>query len=254
MTNTPYSIELHLLVTDPELCTALELYSDGRERHDFATASMRIGALALAQAQGRIDAERVRAEGDRLLEKMGRELREYQQSVAEQIGGCLKEYFDPENGCFNKRVESLIRKDGELEQLLRGQIGGEGSELATLLAGHVGHDSPLMQLLDPEATDGLLSSLAVSLEKTLGEQRERILTEFSLDNKEGALSRLVAELAELHGEVGEALEKRIGEVTSEFSLDREDSALSRLVAVSRKRNSRSAANSPWTRRTRRLHD
>jgi hypothetical protein len=86
-----------------------------------------------------------------------------------------------------------------------------------------------MQLLDPNASDGLLGSLAGSVEKTLAEQREQILSEFSLDNKEGALSRLVAELAEHHGEVSEALEKRIGEVMAEFSLDREDSALSRLV-------------------------
>ena len=223
------SIELRLLITDPDLCGALEVHEEGHHRHDFAVASMKIGALALEQARGRIDAERVRAEGDRLLENLGRALSEHQRSVAEQIGTCLKDYFDPESGRFNERVERLVRKDGELEGLLRSQIGGEGSELAKTLAGHVGEHSPLMQLLDPEASDGILGSLAISVEKTLGEQRERILSEFSLDNKEGALSRLVAELAEHHGEVGEALEKRIGEVMAEFSLDREDSALSRLV-------------------------
>lgn len=223
------SIELQLLITDPDLCGALEAHEEGRERHDFAVASMKIGSLALEQARGRIDADRVRAEGDRLLEHLGRSLSEHQRSVADQIGACLKDYFDPESGRFNERVERLIRKDGELERLLRNQIGSEGSELAQTLAGHVGEHSPLMQLLDPEASDGLLGSLAVSVEKTLGDQRERILSEFSLDNKEGALARLVAELVEHHGEVGEALEKRIGEVIAEFSLDREDSALSRLV-------------------------
>ena len=39
----------------------------------------------------------------------------------------------------------------------------------------------------------------------------------------------MAELKKNHGEIGEALQKRIGEVTDEFSLDKEDSALSRLV-------------------------
>ncbi len=223
------SIELQLIVSDRDLCAALEPHPDGRERHDFAIASMKIGALALTQAQGRIDAERVRAEGDRLLENLGQALSHHQRTVAEQIGTCLKGYFDPKSGRFNERVERLIRRDGELERLLRSQIGSEGSELAQTLAGHLGEHSPLMQLLDPEASEGLVGSLAVSVEKTLGEQRERILSEFSLDNKEGALSRLVVELAEHHGEVSEALEKRIGEVMAEFSLDREDSALSRLV-------------------------
>jgi hypothetical protein len=122
-----------------------------------------------------------------------------------------------------------VRKDGELERVLRSQIGGDGSELARTLASHVGEHSPLMQLLDPAASEGLLGSLAAALEKTLGEQRQRILCEFSLDNDEGALARLVAELTQHHGEVAEALRERIDAVVGEFSLDREDSALSRLV-------------------------
>jgi hypothetical protein len=164
-----------------------------------------------------------------LLENLGHALAEHQRGFANQIGGCLKDYFDPESGRFNERVERLIRKDGELERLLRSQIGGDGSELAQTLAGHMGEHSPLMQMLDPEASDGLVSALATSVEKTLNDQRERILSEFSLDNKEGALSRLVVELVEQHGEVGESLGNRIHEVMAEFSLDREDSALSRLV-------------------------
>ena len=52
---------------------------------------------------------------------------------------------------------------------------------------------------------------------------------FSLDNKEGALSRLIDELKENHGEVSVAPQERIDAVTAEFSLDKEDSALSRLV-------------------------
>lgn len=227
---TTWDLEIVLHLTDPELCTELERHPGGRARHDYAAGALRIGVLALRQAQGRIDAERVRAEGDRLLENLGQALAEHQRTIADHIGACLKDYFDPSSGRFSERVERLIRKDGELEQLLRGQIGSDGSELARTLAVHVGEHSPLMQLLDLEASDGFLGSLAGSVEKTLVEQRERMLLEFSLDNKQGALSRLVTELAEHHGEVGEALEKRMGEVMAEFSLDREDSALSRLVA------------------------
>ena len=50
-----------------------------------------------------------------------------------------------------------------------------------------------------------------------------------MDNKEGALSRLIDELKENHGEVSVALQERIDAVMAEFSLDKEDSALSRLV-------------------------
>ena len=93
----------------------------------------------------------------------------------------------------------------------------------------MGKDSPLMRTLDPEATTGLIQQLTQSTEATLVQQKEAILKEFSLDNVEGALTRLVTELKTKHGEVGDALDKRISEVTGEFSLDNEDSALSRLM-------------------------
>ena len=93
----------------------------------------------------------------------------------------------------------------------------------------MGKGSPLMQTLDPGSSDGLISLLAKSTDETLTMQRDRILSEFSLDNGDGALSRLVVELKNNHGEVSEALRERVDVVTSEFSLDKEDSALSRLM-------------------------
>jgi hypothetical protein len=56
-----------------------------------------------------------------------------------------------------------------------------------------------------------------------------VLREFSLDNKDGALARMIRELTGTHGQLTEALGKKIDTVIGEFSLDKEDSALSRLV-------------------------
>ena len=56
-----------------------------------------------------------------------------------------------------------------------------------------------------------------------------MLREFSLDNKDGALARMIGELTNNHGQLTEALEKKIDAVVDEFSLDKEDSASSRLV-------------------------
>ncbi len=60
-------------------------------------------------------------------------------------------------------------------------------------------------------------------------ERNRILAEFSLDNKESALSRMVVELSEKNGRLTGDLTSKIDEVVKEFSLDKDDSALSRLV-------------------------
>ena len=246
------TVELHLHIDDRELCEELSRYAEGRERHDFAVSAMRIGAIALRQAQGRIDAEQVRQEGDRFVENLGHALSRHQSEVVEQITGCLKGYFDPTSGLFNERVRLLVQEDGELERLIRGQIEGDGSVLVRTLDSHVGRESPLMQTLNPDSAVGLITLLTKSTEDTLDTQRERILTEFSLDNKEGALSRLIDELKENHGEVSVALQERIDAVTAEFSLDKEGfGSLSPRPKGSRGRSDKSAKSSPWMRRVRR---
>ena len=66
---------------------------------------------------------------------------------------------------------------------------------------HLGDQSPLMRVLDPQSANGLISLLAQATETTLSEQRNRILGEFSLDHEGSALQRLVAELRRSHGDV-----------------------------------------------------
>lgn len=223
-------MELNLQVSDPELVEALSEREDESERHDFAVSALKIGAIALRQAQGRIDAERIRQEGDRFIENMKRDLEEHRLGVTRQISDSLKDYFDPDSGRFNERVKRLIDDGGEIERVIRRQIGGDGSELVNTLAAHVGPSSLLMRTIDPNAADGLIRQLDETTKSALIQQQKVILDEFSLDNGSGALSRMVSELKEKHGEVGESLENRIGEVMAEFSLDKEDSALSRMVS------------------------
>ena len=226
------TVELHLKVTDPDLYAALSKREEPG-RSQLALAAMKIGVAALRQAQGQIDAHQIRDAGERVITEMSNALERHQRSITEQVGGCIREYFDPKGGLFTQRVRGLVGQNeeaGELERIIRRQIEGDGSLLARTLAAHVGTDSPLMRALDPESNGGVVTSLARSTEATLTEQRERLLSEFSLDNGDSALSRLVAEVRKSHGDVGKALEERIGSVVGEFSLDRDDSALSRLVS------------------------
>ena len=225
------TIGLHLKVSDPDLYAALSK-RDGPARERLALAAMRVGFAALRQAQGEVDAHQIRDAGERVIADMTSALEQHRLGVASQVSECIREYFDPRGGLFTQRVRTLVGQNGEtgeLERLIRRQIEGEGSLLAKTLAAYVGDQSPLMRVLDPASTDGLVALLSRATETTLAEQRQRILGEFSLDNQGSALARLVAELTRSHGDVGRALEDRIGSVMGEFSLDRDDSALSRLV-------------------------
>jgi hypothetical protein len=216
---------LELLVEDREVIRALSEYPEGDERHQYALEALKIGILALRHVGGQASADLIHRE----VRSMQHALQQHHQSVHSQVTATLKEYFDPHDGRFSERVQRLVGQDGELARLLKSQIDGENSQLARTLVAHVGRDSQLMRLLDPQQSEGLLATLRASVETQLAQQRDQVLKEFSLDNKDGSLCRLVSELTTNHGDLSKALQSKIDAVVKEFSLNDENSALSRLV-------------------------
>jgi hypothetical protein len=223
------SVPLTLVVADHDSVAELLQKSEGRERDEYALTALRIGLLALKHARGQIDADAVKREGEKLLVELKNALELSRAEIHGNLTATLKDYFDPTSGRFQERVERLIKQDGDLEQVLRRQVGNNGSELATTLAAHIGANSPLMRLLNPEELDGLVSSIRSTISEVVNGEQTRILSEFSLDNGEGALSRLIKELTLSNGKLKTDLATEIGLVVDEFSLDNADSALSRLV-------------------------
>jgi hypothetical protein len=223
------SVPLTLVVSDHEVVVELLQKIEGRERDEYALTALRIGVLALKHARGQIDVDAVKREGERLLVDLKSALDQSRNDIHSNLTNALKEYFDPQSGRFQERVERLIKQDGDLERVLQRQVGNDGSELAKTLAAHIGENSPLMKLLNPEESDGLVSSIRSTISAVVDEEQKHILGEFSLDNDQGALKRLVNELTQANGKLKTDLATEIGNVVQEFSLDREDSALSRLV-------------------------
>jgi len=224
------TLVLNLIIEDPEVVAELKRREEGHPRNLFAASALRIGILALRQAQGSVDAETLRSEGQRLIGKLNHELVLGIREIDSKIASNLKQYFDPQTGHFTERVERLVRKDGDLEKVLRQQIGdGENSELARSLARRIGETSPLMRRLDPNDADSINRSIEKSVRQVLDAEQNRMLSEFSLDNENGALTRVVAQLESTNGKFRGDIDKQIKEAVREFSLDDENSALSRLV-------------------------
>lgn len=226
---TTADLILELNITDTEIIAELEQFADHAERDEFALKALKIGVLALKQARGQIDADMVRREGERLMVDLKNRLEKHEELLNERMGSVLKEYFDPNDGRFSERVQKLLEEDGDLERTLKKQIAGDDSALSQTLSSHFGEESKLMKLLNPDQKEGLLSLMRETFDEQLDSQKRHVLMQFSLDDKESALSRLVAELKENHGQVSKDLEEKIDEVVKEFSLDEENSALSRLV-------------------------
>jgi len=116
------AVHIDLWLRDRDVVSAINAHSEGRRRTDYIRTAIRIGVLALQQAQGRIDTESVRNEGDRLIAALENRLAQYQDQLRSVLGGTLKDYFDPNDGRFTERVERLIRQDGDLEKVIRTQM------------------------------------------------------------------------------------------------------------------------------------
>ena len=222
-------IYLHLSVTDPETLAALAEVNEGRDRQELALLALKIGIISLKAARGTVDGAAIRQEGDRLLGTLEERLSKHRELLDETLGGVLRGYFDPASGAFTERVQRLLRSDGELATVIGQQVDAARTRLDEMLNEHLGEDSALQALLNPEETNAFIGTLRGQVAQAVQQQGSAIVEEFSLDRPNSALSRLVRELKERHVDLERQLGERVASVVGEFSLDDEDSALSRLV-------------------------
>lgn len=229
ITAAGFDVELDLTVTDRETVIELLKYDQPPAREEFALSALKVGVLAIRQACGVVDAQSIQDECQKLVEVVGKTLTGHAQSMSGQVENLLGKYFDPSNGEFNKRLDRLVRRDGELETLLGKHLNGDGSSLMNTLEKHVGANSPLLQMLSPDQRKGILAALKESIDLVLGEHSKSIVGQFSLDDKESALSRLLNEITEKNGGLRQDLASDLETIRKEFSLDNDEGALSRLV-------------------------
>jgi hypothetical protein len=227
---SPKTLHVELTIREPEVVAELTKYQEGTERDEFALSALRIGVLAFRQASGLLDANTVRVEGERLVGAIRELLTTNTTAFLGNVAATLKSYFDPTEGQLPQRLDRLIKKDGELQSLLAQHLDGDECVIARTLGKHIGKESPLLRLLSPEEKDGVIAALSKAVGDALQTQREQVLGQFSLDNKDSALSRLVGEMTGANGKLRKDLAEDVEKLQKEFSLDNKDGALSRLVA------------------------
>lgn len=227
--NTSASLTLSLVVTDGDSVTELTARKEGTERDLFALSALRVGILALRQAAGVIDRQTIRNEGERLIDTLRHALRSYYEKTTGDIGSLLEKYFDVNDGALPQRIDRLVRKDGDLETLLSRYINGDESALSNSLKQHLGADSPLLQTLSMDRGKGLLGALNNVITDSVRSRNEAIIREFTLDNENSALSRLVSRVTDENGQLRKEFSDDIRQLRKEFSLDNEDGSLCRLV-------------------------
>jgi hypothetical protein len=202
------AVHVDLWLRDRDVVTAINAHPEGRRRTDYLRTAIRIGVLALQQAQGRIDTESVRNEGDRLIAALENRLAQYQDQLRSVLGGTLTDYFDPNDGRFTERVERLIKQDGDLEKVIRTQMDVAAVGLKEAIDNQVGPRSSLAQLLTAGESNALVAAIQRTVDALLIAQREKVVGEFSLDRQDSALARLLTELR-THHDVSPAISKTV---------------------------------------------
>lgn len=221
----PDHLHLDLWLRDPDLVQPLLEYSEGRERDEFIRRALRIGILALRQAQARIDTDSVRREGEHFINQLGNQLNTFQERMGNQLTTTLKDYLDPRDGRFMERVERLVRDGGDLESVMRSQTEVARATLQNSLETYLGVDSPIARLLTPNESNALLAALHETVNALVANHLSRVLHEFSLDNREGVLVRLIEEVNTRNGRLSGDLQSTVQTMAQEFSLDKTDSVL-----------------------------
>jgi hypothetical protein len=227
------SLVLTLEITDPEVLAELRRHPEGADRERCAHAALRVGVLALRAASGQVDAGAIRDAGAELVTEVRDLLSVRAAEMTERISASMSQFLDPQNGALPQRLQSLLQQDGELSRLLSAHVGADDSMLARSLASHLGEGSPIFKLLSPTEAGGLRMQLAKTVEEALAEQRNVILREFSLDQKDSALSRLVSEFsldddASALSRLSKMLAATSAQIGKNLTLDDEGSALARL--------------------------
>ena len=226
--STTESTTLTLTITDSECLAELMARDEGADREFFALSALRVGVLSLRQASGVIDRAGLRNEGDRLIDSLHTALKSHYERTTTDIGSVLEKYFDVNDGALLQRLDRLVKKDGELETILFRNVGAE-SALSSTLERHLGSESPMMQTISTDRSKGLLAALNEVLEASVKSHNETITSEFTLDNKDSALSRLVGKITDENGQLRKEFSADVETLRKEFSLDNKKGALCRLV-------------------------
>ncbi len=225
----PDLVHLDLWLRDADLVQPLLEYPEGRERDEFIRRALRIGILALRQAQARIDTDSVRREGEYFIGQLGNHLHTFQDGIGSLLTTTLKDYLDPRDGRFVERVERLVRDGGDLESVMRSQTEVAKATLQNSLEIYLGADSPIARLLTPNESNTLLTALHGTVNDLVANHLSRVLHEFSLDNREGVLVRLIDEVNARNGQLTGNVQSTVQTMAQEFSLDKADSVLNKLI-------------------------
>jgi len=167
-------IPLNLEVREPLLVGYFEPYAEP-ERSAKALEALKVGVIAMQTACPTLDTQIVK---DQFAE------------MQEDFGQALARYFADKDGIVPKSLNDAFGEKGALSQFFLRYFDPESGRLVRLMDGKIGPSSSFVQLFNPKNKDGVIAIIEDKVKQLVEAKLNEVLTEFSLDDEDSAMSRL----------------------------------------------------------------
>jgi hypothetical protein len=167
-------IQLNLELREPLLVTYFEPFAEP-ERSARAQQALKVGVIALQTACLTLDTQIVK---DQFAE------------MQQDFGEALNRYFAEKGGIVPKSLNDAFGEKGALSQFFLRYFDPETGRLVRLLDGKVGPSSSFGRLFDPKNKESVFAIIEEKVKQLIEAKLNEVLTEFSFDDEESAISRL----------------------------------------------------------------
>jgi hypothetical protein len=167
-------IQLVLELREPQLVAYFEPFAEP-ERSAKALEAIRVGVIALQTACPTLDTQIVK---DQFAE------------MQDDLGESLARYFAEKDGIVPKSLNDAFGEKGVLSQFFQRYFDPETGRLVRLMDCQVGPSSSFARLFDPKNKDGVIATIEDRVKKLVEAKLNEVLTKFSLDDNDSAMSRL----------------------------------------------------------------
>lgn len=182
-------MSLTLRITHPVVLGYLGRF-EGADRIEKAEESLLIGVLAKQQATLSLDTQIVQ-------EKFA--------AFEKELGEQFSTFLGERNGILPKSLDRFFGEQGIVASLFSKHFDPTDGRLAKLIENQVGPNSKFAKALDPKNKDGIISLIEKTVRELVESKLDEVLSEFSLEEKDSAISQLNAILSGGLADIKQAL-------------------------------------------------
>jgi hypothetical protein len=187
-------------VREPLVLSYLSQFEEA-ERTRRVMEALKVGVVAIQSASPTLDTQVVQ---EKFVEVEAR-LKEQVETLAKDMREKLEHYFQERNGVVPRSIKDVFGDKGTLARTLGDFFEPRAGRLVRLLERQVGPSSEFGRLIDPKNKDGIIACVEKTVRELVECKMNDVLTEFSLDDTESAMSHLKRMLENCLGEIKQSL-------------------------------------------------